>query len=180
MADAPTLLTPRLRLRAWKMDDFERYVELFGNPEAAKHVGGALPRGGCWRRFLQMPGAWALQGFAMFAIEEKSSGRWVGQAGPWQPDGWPGTEIGYAIHPDAQGFGYATEACTATMHYAFDVLGWTSVIHSIDAENIASQNVARKLGSRVLLRIDHQAPFNDAVVDVWGQTREQWRQRHGQ
>jgi hypothetical protein len=38
-----------------------------------------------------MAGAWAMQGFAMLSVIEKATGRWVGRAGPWQPEGWPGT-----------------------------------------------------------------------------------------
>lgn len=174
----PTLETPRLLLRATREADFPRYAELMCHPEATRYIGGpAATRGLAWRRFLQMPGAWALQGYGMFAVEEKASGRWIGQAGPWPPADWTGTEVGYAFHPDAQGRGYATEACAAAMDYAFDVLGWTDVIHNIDADNRASQAVARKLGASIRYRIDHQPPFDDHVVDVWGQTRDQWRAR---
>lgn len=176
----PTLETERLILRAWRTEDFDRYFELFSDAEATRYIGGPQPtRGGGWRRFLQMPGAWAVQGFGMFAVEEKTSGMWVGQAGPWQPVDWTGTEIGYAFHPDAQGKGYATEACSAAMDYAFDVLGWDEVIHNIDADNLASQAVARRLGSRIMRRIDHAPPFDELVVDVWGQSRGEWFARRG-
>ena len=60
------------------------------------------------------------------------------------------------------------------MDFAFDTLGWEGVIHCIDPDNAASQRVARRLGSQILRRIDHQAPFEDHVVDVWGQARAQW------
>ena len=172
----PRLETERLVLRQWSLADFARYAEMFAAPET-HHIGGPLPRGEAWRRFLQMPGAWALQGFAMFAIEEKSSGLFMGQAGPWQPDGWPGTEVGYALHPEAWGRGYATEACTAAMDWAFDVLGWTDVIHSISPANTASQAVARRLGAVNRGPGRHPPPLDEQVIDLWGQTREQWRAR---
>lgn len=174
MAIAPTLETERLILRQPERADFERYFELFGDEDAARYIGGASSRGNAWRRFLQMPGAWAVQGFGMFSVVEKVSGQWIGQAGPWQPDGWPGTEVGYAFHPDAWGKGYATEACTRAIDYAFDELGWTDVIHCIDLDNRASQAVAERLGSRVLRRIDDVPPFEGHALDVWGQTREEW------
>ncbi|MDO5506377.1 MAG: GNAT family N-acetyltransferase [Pseudoxanthomonas suwonensis] len=174
----PTLETPRLILRATRVEDFGRYVELFSDPDATRYIGGpAATRGLAWRRFLQMPGAWALQGYGLFAVEEKASGRWIGQCGPWQPADWTGSEVGYALHPDAQGRGYATEACIVAIDYAFDVLGWTEVIHNIDADNLASQAVARRLGASVLRRVDHAPPFDEHVVDVWGQTRDHWRAR---
>jgi RimJ/RimL family protein N-acetyltransferase len=61
--------------------------------------------------------------------------------------------------------------------WAFDNLGWTDVIHSIDPANIASQQVARKLGSRNLGPGKLPPPFQEASVDIWGQSREEWRSR---
>lgn len=173
--------TERLILRPPVRADFDRYAELFCHPTAARIIGGGVPRGDAWRRFLQMPGAWMLQGFAMFSLIEKASGLWVGQAGPWQPDGWPGTEVGYALHQDAWGKGFATEACAAAMDWAFDTLGWSEVIHCIDQENTASQGVARRLGSTNRGPGKLPAPLDTKAIDIWGQTREQWfaRRREG-
>ena len=69
-----------------------------------------MPRAAAWRKFLQMPGAWLIQGFGMFAVIEKASGEWLGNIGPWQPEGWPGTEVGWALRRVAWGKGYADEA----------------------------------------------------------------------
>ena len=33
----------------------------------------------------------------MFSVIEKDSGRWIGRIGPWQPEGWPGTEVGWSL-----------------------------------------------------------------------------------
>lgn len=172
----PRIETDRLILRQWREADFPRYAEMFAAPQT-HHIGGPLTLGDAWRRFLQMPGAWAIQGFAMFAIEEKSSGLFMGQAGPWQPAGWPGTEVGYALHPEAWGKGYCTEACTAAMDWAFEHLGWTEIIHSIDAANIPSQNVAKRLGARNRGRGRFPPPLDSRDIDIWGQTRAEWRAR---
>jgi RimJ/RimL family protein N-acetyltransferase len=50
------------------------------------------------------------------------------------------------------------------------------VIHCIDAENVASQNVARRLGSAILRTDRLPAPI-DEEIEVWGQTAAQWRAR---
>ncbi len=64
------------------------------------------------------------------------------------------------------------------MDFAFDELGWTEVIHSIDAANAPSQAVAKRLGSTILRQAMLPDPINHEV-DIWGQTREQWRARRG-
>ena len=173
---APVLHTPRLLLRVPEMADFERYAGMFADADT-HHIGGPLLRADAWRRFLQMPGAWFTQGFGMFSVIEKSTGRFVGQAGPWQPDGWPGTEVGYALHPEGRGKGYAVEACTAAIDWAFEALGWEEVIQSIAPANTPSQKVAERLGAKNRGRGSFQPPHDKLEIDVWGQTRAEWLAR---
>jgi RimJ/RimL family protein N-acetyltransferase len=146
--------------------------------EAARYIGGITPRAVTWRGLMTMIGAWHAQGFAMFSVFEKSTGRWVGRLGPWMPEGWPGSEIGWAIVRDCWGRGYATEGAIAATDWAFDTLGWTEIIHSISPQNIPSQRVAQKLGSRNLGPGRLPPPYQDDAVDIWGQSREEWRARH--
>ena len=70
--------TPRLILRVPQANDFARHADLICDPVAARHIGGGLSRGEAWRRFLQMPGAWSVQGFAMFSLIDKATGLWMG------------------------------------------------------------------------------------------------------
>lgn len=169
------LETERLILRVPQAVDFERFAEVLGSEEAARYIGGAQPRAAAWRRFLQMPGAWVVQGFGMFSVVEKASGRWLGQTGPWKPDGWPGNEIGWTFHPDAWGRGYAREAAAAAIDWAFANLDWDDVIHCIDPANAASQALAQRLGSRNLGTVRLPAPYEDAPSEAWGQTRAEWQ-----
>ena len=172
--DQPRLETDRLILRVPVAADFDGYAQMFADEDNVRHIGGKLARGAAWRRFLQMPGAWLVQGFAMFSVIDKTSGEWLGQCGPWQPDGWPGTEVGWSFRRSAWGKGYAREAAVAAVDWAFANLGWSDIIHCIDPDNAASQALAQRLGSRILRRTRLPAPFEDAEVDVWGQTREEW------
>jgi RimJ/RimL family protein N-acetyltransferase len=113
----------------------------------------------------------------MFSVIERDTGRWIGRVGPWQPWGWPGTEVGWALHPDAWGKGYAYEAAVASMNYAFNVLGWTEVIHCINPENTPSQRLAMRLGSYNRGRTQLPAPYQHDVIEMWGQTRDEWSAR---
>ncbi len=176
-ASGPRLETERLILRVPRRDDFDGYAELFGDEEAARHVGGHMPRASAWRKFLQMPGAWALQGFGMFSVIEKASGRWLGQAGPWQPDQHNGTEVGWVFLRAYWGRGFATEAATAAIDWTFANLDWTDVIHNIMPANAASIALAERLGSRYRGTTRLKPPLDELDIGVWGQTREQWQAR---
>jgi len=167
--------TERLLLRPTRLEDFDGWAELMGDPEASRFIGGPMARAAAWRGLMTMAGAWALQGFAMFSMIEKSSGRWIGRTGPWQPEGWPGTEVGWGLIRSAQGQGYAREAAAATMDFAFDTLGWSEIIHCIDPDNLSSQRLAQRLGSTHRGPGKLPPPFDTFKVDIWGQTKEQWR-----
>jgi RimJ/RimL family protein N-acetyltransferase len=173
----PELHTARLILRPVRLQDFEPWAEMMADHEAARFIGGLQVRAVAWRGFMTMAGAWHLQGFAMFSVIERASGRWVGRLGPWYPEGWPGPEIGWAIVRDCWGRGYATEGAVASMDWAFNVLGWNEAIHSIAPDNVASQVVARKLGASNRGPGRLPAPFESSRVDIWGQTRAEWLAR---
>lgn len=173
----PVLHTERLILRPIALEDFPRWAEMMADPEAARFLGGPQPAATAWRGFMTMAGAWSLTGISMFSLVERETGLWLGRIGPWRPHGWPGNEVGWGLHPEAQGKGYGVEAATATLDYAFDVLDWPDVIHCIDPDNTPSQRLAERVGSRNLGPTRMPPPFDHLPVDAWGQTREEWRAR---
>ena len=173
----PLIETARLTLRPIALEDFPRWAEMMADPEASKFIGGPQPASVAWRGFMSMAGAWSLTGVSMFSVADRESGLWLGRIGPWTPEGWPGTEVGWGLHPEAQGKGYGLEAATAAIDYAFDVLDWSEVIHCIDPENTPSQRLAERLGSSNLGPTRLPPPFETLTIDRWGQSREAWRAR---
>jgi RimJ/RimL family protein N-acetyltransferase len=171
----PTLETARLILRPPKESDLDGFAEMMGDEEAAEFVGGLQERPGAWRGMAAMAGSWALRGYGMFSVVEKHSGRWVGRLGPWRPEGWPGAEIGWGLVRSVWGKGYATEGAAAAMDWAFDALGWEDVIHCIAPANANSARVAERLGSKLLGQDYLPPPFDSEPIDIWGQTRAEWR-----
>lgn len=177
VAQAPVLTTDRLILRAPEPQDFEAWAAFAADEETMRYIGGVQARSVAWRGLCSVAGAWTIRGFSMFSVIERASGRWIGRMGPWQPEGWPGTEVGWALVRDVWGQGYATEGAIACMDYVFDALGWEEAIHTIEPHNAASQAVARKLGSTVLRQGRMPPPYEHLPIDVWGQSREQWLAR---
>jgi RimJ/RimL family protein N-acetyltransferase len=173
----PTLETERLILRPPTAEDLDSWADFMADEETARHIGGVQGREVAWRTMATHAGAWALDGFGMFSVIEKASGRWIGRLGPWQPEGWPGTEVGWGLARSSWGKGFATEGASAAIDWAFDALGWSDVIHSIAPDNVASAAVAERLGSRNRGPGRLPPPFDHLPVEVWGQTREEWRAR---
>lgn len=171
------LETARLLLREPVLTDFDAWAEHMADPEAARFLGGYQPRAVAWRGFMCMAGSWHLQGFGMFSVIEKATGRWVGRVGPWRPEGWPGTEVGWGIIRPCWRRGYALEAASAAIDWAFTTLGWTEVVHCIAPANIPSQALAARLGSRNRGSGRLPPPYDAYPHDIWGQTRAAWEAR---
>lgn len=176
ICDGPVLETERLTLRPTGAGDFDAWAAFAADAESMRFMGGVQPRPVAWRAFASMAGSWALYGFGMFSLIEKSTGRWLGRVGPWRPDGWPGNEIGWGIVHEAEGRGIAFEAAVAAMDWTFASLGWSEVIHCIDPANDRSLALARRLGSTWQRRVALPPPLGQEL-DAYGQTRAAWRAR---
>lgn len=168
------LETARLLLRVPGAEDFEAWAHFMADEEATRHIGGTQVRPVAWRSFASVLGAWHLQGFGFFSVIEKASGEWVGRVGPWQPEGWPGTEVGWSIARAHWGKGYAPEAAAAAIDWVFANTAWDEVIHTISPDNSSSKAVARKLDSRLLRMDELPAPYEGKPMEIWGQSRVQW------
>ena len=173
-APGPTLETARLILRPTAMADFERWCDFQSDPEATRFLGGPTGPNATWRIMMSIAGAWTLTGAGFFSVIEKSTGQWLGRVGPWFPHLAPGPEVGWSLHRDAQGKGYALEAAAASMDYAFDVLGWSEVIHCVAPDNLASAKIAARLGSTNKGPGQLPPPFETVEIDIWSQTRAEW------
>ena len=173
-ATGPVLETERLLLRPTRREDFEAWAEFAADPEVMRFLGGPQPRAVAWRTFVAMAGAWALYGFGMFSVLDKSTGRWLGRVGPWRPDGWPGNEVGWGLVHEVEGRGYAFEASVAAIDWAFKALEWDAVIHCIDPGNQRSVALAARLGSTPV-GIAVLPPPSGLEVRVYRQTRAVWR-----
>ena len=144
----PTLETARLILRAPKPCDFEDEAAFFQTGRS-HFVGGPLPRDQVWRAFAGFLGHWGLRGFGFWALEDKATGRYMGRAGMWYPDGWPEPELGWTLMAHAEGKGLAQAAALAARRFAYDRLGWRTAISLIAGDNRRSEALATRLGAKI-------------------------------
>lgn len=142
--------TDRLLLRAWRPDDIEDYARISADPDVMRYLGNGQPvtRPDAWRAMAMFVGHWTLRGYGLWATEERATGRFIGHIGLWNPEGWPGLEVGWLLDRDRWGCGLAAEGARAAVDYAFTVLGADHVISIIHPANYRSIRVAEKLGER--------------------------------
>ncbi len=146
----PRLETPRLVLREFLPSDVEPYARMMAHPEVCRFLGDGTPldRADAWRQLAQIIGHWELRGFGLWAVEERATRQLVGRIGCYEPEGWPGFEIGYVLARDAWGRGLAREGVAAALEYARRVLERDRAISLIRPGNRASIAVAEHFGAR--------------------------------
>jgi RimJ/RimL family protein N-acetyltransferase len=136
---------------------------MWADPAVTRHIGGRqFSREETWSKILRYAGLWALLGFGYWAIEEKGSGRFVGEVGfadfkrEIEPSFGGTPEIGWGLAPWAHGRGFATEAVGAAVAWGDGHLGTRQTVCLIDPDNAASIRVAEKCGYREFERTKYK------------------------
>ena len=79
---APVIETERLRLRGHGLDDHASSYALWNDPLVYRYITGApMAESDSWAKLLRYAGHWALLGFGYWLVEEKATGRFVGEVG---------------------------------------------------------------------------------------------------
>jgi len=155
MRDLPSwpLHTRRLVIRPIEPDDIKPMWEYRGLPDVTTWTSAYFTTYDQWR-----DAATASQGSRVVAT--LPDGRIVGDAAldvsdAWHQAGSKSTaalssvaELGWAVHPDHSGLGYATEMAAALLQVAFRDIGVRRVTASAFADNAASIRVMEKIGMR--------------------------------
>ena len=148
---AERLVTERLVLRSWHVDDAEAALGAYGNAEVARWLTPAMDRvhdAAAMRLVLQQ---WVAEDARMmtpagrWAIELRQDGRVIGGATllPLQPD--QEFEVGWQLDPGAWGRGYATESGLALARWAFsqDIGEVIALVRPANARAVAT---VRRIG----------------------------------
>ncbi len=148
-----TIETARLILRHHRLDDFDALAATWRDPAVMRQFGDVSPSDeDLWIRLLRYEGHWAVTGHGVWAVEEKTSGHYLGQVGLMdfrrglgpRIDGAP--EIAWVLNGSGHGAGYATEAAHAALRLIEERLAPARTVCIINPENTASLRVAEKLG----------------------------------
>ncbi len=162
------LTTERLLLRTYTSGDFEALYAMRSNAEVARYLYWGPQTEDEVRETLAKKitsSSIHSEGDVLaLAAESRSTGELVADVIlHWLSRDHALAEVGYVVHPDHAGLGYATEATRPLLALAFDELRAHRVIGRTEARNIASARVLEKLGMR------REAHFveNEFVKDEW-------------
>jgi RimJ/RimL family protein N-acetyltransferase len=168
-----TLVTERLTLRTFRAEDAAPYAAMCADPEVMRYLGEGrtLTPAEAWRQMAMILGHWRLRGYGLWAVEERATGALLGRLGFFNPEGWPGLELAWALRREAWGKGYATEGARRALAHAFTEMGQPRVISLIHPRNVASIRVAERLGQT----LEDRTELYGHEVLVYGIDRARWQ-----
>ena len=178
------LETDRLRLRPYADADLEALHDLERREETARYLynepldldadAGAARAAACDDRHRRDHDDLAL------VAELKASGAFIGgfmleRKSVEHRQG----EIGYVLHPDHHGKGYATEGAELMLRLGFEELGLHRIVGRLDARNEPSARVLERLGMRREAHLRENEFVKGEWVDelVYAILADEWRAR---
>jgi RimJ/RimL family protein N-acetyltransferase len=151
--------TQRLLLRRARMDDLDAMHRILRDPAAMRYW-STLPH-----TDIEQTRAW-LAAMIDASPEESDDfvieldGRVIGKAGCWRLP-----EIGYILHPDQWGKGYAGEALGAAIAHVFASHAVVTIEADVDPRNAASLRLLNRLGFRETRRAERTMQIGDEWCD---------------
>lgn len=157
--------TDRLILRQWRPSDNRAFIKLNLDPETMKFFPTTYKREVSESLIKRETSRIAQRDIGLLAVEEKSSGEFIGFIGLARPSYethfTPCTEIGWRLDKKFWGKGYATEGARAVLNFAFTELDLKEVVSFTAQINIPSRRVMEKIG----MQRDLQGDFDHPMVD---------------
>lgn len=167
MTAIPPLETTHLRLRAHTVADFDACSAMWADPNVVRYIGGkpSTPSQ-TWQRILTYMGLWKALSYGYWAIEEKRTGKFIGEIGfaDFKRDIAASMrevpEIGFALASDAHGKGYATQALRAVLDWGDAHLPSKRTVALVSEGNAVSLHMLQQAGYAIF----DKAEFNGSPV----------------
>ena len=187
MHDVQMLRTDRLLLRSWRPDDRQAFARMNADPEVMEFFVAPLTREESDAFVDRIEAGFAEHGFGVWAVEEISTGAFIGFTGllhqTFEAAFTPAFEIGFRFARHAWGQGYAPEAAREAVRFAFERAGLVEIVSMTAVGNVRSRAVMNKLG----MTHDPDDDFDHPRVPdghslkrhvLYRMTRERWHAAH--
>jgi RimJ/RimL family protein N-acetyltransferase len=155
------IVTSRLKLRPWLESDVAEFVRVTNTPEVMQYLGGLQDPAAFQGGFLRAQASQAANGFCFWIVERVFDGALLGFCGLKIANVGPITgeiEIGWRLRADAWGQGYAQEAATASLDWAWRNLSCGRVVAITAEGNARSRRLMEKLGMQRMPELDFEHP----------------------
>jgi RimJ/RimL family protein N-acetyltransferase len=160
---ASELTTPRLRLRRWRESDLEAFAELNGDPRVMENFPKLLPRDESDALARRIEAHFEQHGYGLWAVEVAGAAPFIGFTGlsipAFEAPFTPCVEIGWRLAWPFWGKGYASEAASAALRFAFEELGLAEVVSFTVPANTRSRRVMQRIGMRHWPQEDFDHPL---------------------
>jgi ribosomal-protein-alanine N-acetyltransferase len=138
--------TERLRLRRARPDDLDAMHVILSHPQAMRYW-SSLPHTEIAQTREWLDGMIASPPAESDDFIVELDGVVIGKAGCWRLPA-----VGYILHPDYWGRGFATEALTAAIAHVFENFPLPALIADVDPRNTASLALLARLGFKEIQR----------------------------
>lgn len=159
--------TPRLILRSWRPDDLPIFTAMNMDKRVMRHFPATLSEEETEAFFNRIQAEFRRNGWGLYAVEIKSTGRFIGYVGlheiGFDAEFAPGVEIGWRLTADSHNRGYATEAAKAVLTLAAGH-GLHRLYSFTATTNIPSERVMQKIGMTKIGEFDHPRLGEDSPL----------------
>ena len=142
------LRTERLLLRGWLESDLEPFAAINADPEVMRWFPATMSRSESDALAARASASLGERGWGLWAVDR--DGEFLGFTGlavpRFEAPFTPAVEIGWRLARSAWGNGYATEAATAVLAFAFRELAIGEVVSFTAVGNVRSRGVMRRIG----------------------------------
>lgn len=157
--DACIIATERLCLRRWINSDTRFFIEMNKDPDVMEYFPKTLTDSESIEFINRINLSFDNNGFGLFAVENKSSNKFIGFTGFSIPKFdmffTPCVEIGWRFQKKSWGQGFATEAAKACLKYGFETLGFNKIVSFTSSINKKSREVMKRIGMNYIADFNH-------------------------
>lgn len=140
----------RLRIREYKESDFNDVYDIYKEEETCKYLlFDAWNESNKYDKFQIRLSNNSLEGKKPLCLGCELNNKVIGEVCLWYTDMKDSVEIGYAFNKDYTKKRYAYEAVKCVIEYLFNTLHVHRIQAVLDARNISSSNLCKKIGMRL-------------------------------
>jgi RimJ/RimL family protein N-acetyltransferase len=143
--------TARLILRPWRAADLPEFVRITNTPAVMEFLGGVQELSEFDATLTRVQACQAANGFCFWLVDLRADGSLLGYCGLKIATAGPLTgeiEVGWRLREDAWGRGYAREAASASLEWAWRNLDCARIVAFTVESNTRSWGLMERLGMR--------------------------------